>query len=376
MKNLTLLILGRQPEISLAELQAVFPQAQFTSRGEGFVIAENLEAADVDLRRIGGVVKVAKVFSESVRFETSKLYEFLVEKFFGQSGKQVFGISSYGGRSGTLKTLLIGAKKVLKAAGISSRFVNKDFQNLSSAQAQLELLQKKGLEILVATDNKQWWLAETLAVQPFAEYAKRDYEKAARDAYVGMLPPKLAQALVNLAAGDQKNLTVYDPFCGTGTILAEAALLGHRVIGSDINARMIEYSKKNLQALGLTGEVFVHDAGLKKTVECDVVATEGYLGPPRKTIPDPRQRGEIFAEIAALYVKFFGWLQARRVVITLPFYIENGRPKYFSSTEILWALRPLGWLPKAGSEKLLYFRPDQVVGREIVVLSKSPCSEN
>ena len=59
------------------------------------------------------------------------------------------------------------------------------------------------------------------------------------------LHPKLARALINLSAIN-KNQILLDPFCGTGGILLEAGLMGIKVIGSDIEDKMIEGCKKTL----------------------------------------------------------------------------------------------------------------------------------
>jgi tRNA (guanine10-N2)-dimethyltransferase len=59
------------------------------------------------------------------------------------------------------------------------------------------------------------------------------------------LHPKLARALVNLSL-IKKDESLLDPFCGTGGILLEASLIGAKVIGSDIEDKMIEGCKKTL----------------------------------------------------------------------------------------------------------------------------------
>ena len=60
------------------------------------------------------------------------------------------------------------------------------------------------------------------------------------------LHPKIARSLVNLSA-IKKHETLLDPFCGTGGILLEAGLLGMHVIGSDIEKKMIDGCRKNLE---------------------------------------------------------------------------------------------------------------------------------
>lgn len=60
------------------------------------------------------------------------------------------------------------------------------------------------------------------------------------------LHPKIARALVNLS-GIKKQETLLDPFCGTGGVLLEAGLLGIHIIGSDIDKKMIDGCRKNLE---------------------------------------------------------------------------------------------------------------------------------
>jgi tRNA (guanine10-N2)-dimethyltransferase len=51
--------------------------------------------------------------------------------------------------------------------------------------------------------------------------------------------------MVNLSS-IKMGKTLLDPFCGTGGILIEAGLIGVKTIGSDIEEKMIEGCKKNL----------------------------------------------------------------------------------------------------------------------------------
>ena len=67
------------------------------------------------------------------------------------------------------------------------------------------------------------------------------------------LPPRLARAAANLARvrpGDR----VIDPFCGTGALLLEAALLGAKCSGVDRDARMARGALRNFAHLGQTAE--------------------------------------------------------------------------------------------------------------------------
>lgn len=368
-KNLQILvILGRHPAISIAEIRARLPNSKICARENEFAIFENIDS--LDLKKIGGIVKSGIIFDHSLDFPIAKISEFLESEFVEKVGKQNFAISVFPANLKTTKTLLVGAKKFLRKRKISTRFANKEFVNLSSAQSEFEIVRKNGVEILVAISGKNFWLAKLTAVQPFVNYKFRDYEKKFRDAKVGMLPPKLAQILVNLAACDSEKLKVLDPFCGSGGILVEAVLLGHEILGSDVDPRMVDFSRKNLAEFNFTGDIFVHDARQKISKNFDIIATEGYLGPPRRTLPDENMRSKIFVELENLYSDFFAWLDCSRVAICFPVYLENGAPKFFASKTILPKISALGWKMQ-NSEKLIYSRVGQIVGREVVVLEKN-----
>ena len=102
----------------------------------------------------------------------------------------------------------------------------------------------------------------------------------------GSLRPAVAAALVRLAVSDagadMAARGVYDPFCGTGTVAAEAAHLGLPVFASDIDERAVELTRRRLAA-GLPGpapaaallhRVFAHDVrrGPPPRVSAGIVA--------------------------------------------------------------------------------------------------------
>jgi tRNA (guanine10-N2)-dimethyltransferase len=101
------------------------------------------------------------------------------------------------------------------------------------------------------------------------------------------MAPKLARCLVNLARAKVNRLCV-DPFCGTGAIILEAALLGCQVVGSDVDERMIRKSRQNLahfntEPIGL----LLADARLMPLNEVDSVATDPPYGRSTSTYGIP-----------------------------------------------------------------------------------------
>ena len=122
-----------------------------------------------------------------------------------------------------------------RAATLSSAT---SFHNHLTSETKIELLKVGGRYYRV------------IQVQNINAYARRDQERPARDAKVGMLPPKLAQILINLAGELRSGATVLDPFCGTGVVLQEALLMGYRAYGTDVSERMVEYSQRNFRVAG------------------------------------------------------------------------------------------------------------------------------
>jgi len=88
------------------------------------------------------------------------------------------------------------------------------------------------------------------------------------------MPAKLARCMVNLAQPKEGEL-VLDPFCGTGSFLIEASLIGCRVLGFDADRRMAEGSTRNLSFYGVKPEGIVaadarHMPLLGSSVDCAV----------------------------------------------------------------------------------------------------------
>ena len=74
-----------------------------------------------------------------------------------------------------------------------------------------------------------------------------------------LVPRQRARCLVNLT-GVQPGQRFLDPFCGTGSLLVEAALVGAVACGSDIDSVMVNGSRANLRHEDLPGRVRRIDA--------------------------------------------------------------------------------------------------------------------
>jgi tRNA (guanine10-N2)-dimethyltransferase len=71
---------------------------------------------------------------------------------------------------------------------------------------------------------------------------------------------KLARCMVNLSRAGPGRILL-DPFCGTGSQLIEAALMGCEIIGTDLDFRMVNGTLHNLRSFGVRDfSVLVADA--------------------------------------------------------------------------------------------------------------------
>lgn len=97
--------------------------------------------------------------------------------------------------------------------------------------------------------------------------------------YPGSMSPKLARCMVNLTR-IHSGETLLDPFCGTGGILIEAGIIGVRVIGTDIDYKMVKGTRENLQHCGIQDyRVFQEDARkLTLSSKVDAIVTDPPYG--------------------------------------------------------------------------------------------------
>lgn len=75
--------------------------------------------------------------------------------------------------------------------------------------------------------------------------------------YPGVLMPRVARALVNIAKPMEY---LFDPFAGTGGILVEGGLIGVKVIGSDVQRKLLLGAKINLDYYNVDYRLMFQDA--------------------------------------------------------------------------------------------------------------------
>ncbi len=360
-----LAVLGRQAEISQAELVSLFGAVSLV--GEG--LAEFKSAETVSIDRLGGTLKLAQPLDTSPLEFLSALPE----------GKITFGISDYSAKSGrAVGAEALRLKKILTRHGRSVRIVPNRESVLSTATVFHNHLGSKPNCIELIKNDKNWYVG--CGVQNIDAYTQRDQNRPARDAKVGMLPPKLAQILINLCGPLPVKSRILDPFCGTGVVLQEALLMGYAPYGTDLDERMIKYSENNLKWLTKDPEtnwsLAAQDAtSANWTAPIDAVASEIYLGPPLDHVPTDVELTPIKQEITSLLLKFSKNLAGQiesgtPITLAIPAWLRPDGS--YERLNLLDEICSLGYNKKSDVSKtdLLYHREGQVVARELMILRK------
>lgn len=402
-------ILGRQPEFGAAELERLYGASSvhwFSSQ------SMLIKSDSFDFNRLGGSLKAGRVVFES-RGNWRELSEQLTmhySKIWSSAERKItLGISAYGLEvtPRQLQQCGINLKKQLQRCGVSLRLIPNNQAALNTATShhnKLGLSPHKVELLIVRAKSGRIIVAESVGAQNISALAARDQKRPKTDAFVGMLPPKLARIMINLAGlppqlpasapNHRKNAPinpnpalVLDPFCGTGTVLQEALLEGYDVLGSDLSPKMIDYTAENLawlqrkfqprgKIIALTpGDATKFQWSPGRTI--DAVVCETYLGQPFSAPPRPEKLREVAANCNYIITEFLKNLRPQlssqtTLVLAVPAWRDYAGS--FTHLPLLNQLENLGYQPiplqRVHDGNLIYYRENQVVAREILILSR------
>lgn len=381
--------MGREHELCKAEVLSVVKKlvSNYTIvLDKKDVLIIEFEAGEIDINKLGGTIKLFSILESEIAREN--LQNFIQSITPAQTEKRInFGISGYGRID---QKLIYSLGKRLKDHFIemdcSARFVTGKFNDLSSVIVHENKLIERGFELILIEQNGKFIIGQTVAVQDYKAYSKRDFGRPKRDDKNGMLPPKLAQMMINLAEKPTVS-SLYDPFCGSGTILQEGLIMGFQnIYGSDIEKSNIDDTNENLiwveSRFGIQKtniETFVSDV-LKPDRELlvDAVVAEGYLGEParrnvEKAKNDARELGDFYLKALSNLAKMLN--NDGRMILAMPYFIIGKERVFLPITDKLTLIGlkivKLSNVNMTPRDSLLYARPDSFVGREIFVFEKN-----
>lgn len=415
----SLLILGRQPALGMAELESLYGSAAVRGVGTKAAIVE-VDPCLLAFDRLGGSIKFCKVLATLDTTKWDDIERFLIKVSPEHSksmpdGKMLLGLSLYGFSETVPRITSTGLnlKKAIRKTGRSVRLIPNKTPELNSAQVIYnKLTTQNGWELVFVSDNHKTVIGQTVKVQDITSYASRDQQRPKRDSKVGMLPPKLAQIIINMASGlvpeesrqsicevpDGQALpssfipgqVILDPFCGSGVILQEAALMGYEIYGSDIDSRMVEYTEKNLLWLfnqpsykrivrKNSNEDYykleVADATSYKWGTFNFVASETYLGRPFTSQPSSEVLAQTLSGCNIILKKFLQNIATQikpgtRICLAIPTW--QTKQNQFQHLPLIDQITNLGYtrisFEHVRDDQLIYYRPDQIVARELLVI--------
>ncbi|MCK5490700.1 MAG: methyltransferase domain-containing protein [Candidatus Pacebacteria bacterium] len=355
------------------------------------------------LVQIGGIKKISEVIDTYPNQEIA--FEKIISIMEEMPGKKTIGYSLYSTEENEdrkakkifeeIRKRFIDIKKSqIGKSNVRLIFPDNETMELNSASIYKNKLTIRGIELNIMTSGEKFVLSKTITVQNIESYSERDYSRPKRDSHIGMIPPKLAQIMVNLA-NIEKGKTILDPFCGIGTILQEALLNDYKVVGSDANENQVENSEENLKWLSQKyildyPDFKIFQSDIKNITRkinpnsIDAIVTESTLGPVYKKLPTMKEMKKNFEELEKTYLRFFQTAKTvlrsnANLVVTLPAY--KIKPTQYMFTPFIDKLEKIGYSVTCPLDEglitkhtkitsrnsIIYDRPDQIVAREVII---------
>ncbi len=367
--------LGNTPELSFLELTSTFQTVNFQRITQTWVMSNMSD--DFDAKQamdvLGGIVKIASQVAQwSADTSEDKIKQEIADYLISQvkDNKILFAFAQ---NQPIFELSTSDFKLLLKEAKVKSRYLDSTNRGV---KAVIWLNKINIVDLILVHDKEQIYLLKTEAMQDIDNWTNKDRNKPYADRKKGMIPPKVARMMVNLAMSGYKanyKPKLLDPFCGTGTILMEAALLGCVPFGSDLDYKSVLGSIKNMDWLNEQYSLKKNYHFVRRDVsqirptdfpeKVDLIVTEPFLG--RQT-PQEKKLPNIFKGLEKLYLGAFNtWTKIladkARVVIVFPRVEISGR--IYNLNNLIDKLALKGYTRQVAP--IIYARKNALVQREI-----------
>lgn len=377
MKQKYLFILGRNPELSIAELEAFFrkngwnfQQIQTIENGLLIESSEDLEGGII--KKLGGIVSFGKILAEGnsdeifLRLKKTELHNTKSNKLnyviYNFKSKIFPEIEDYLKQRFKSEKLKATEKKLTGNIKMQS--------GDSTGKVSSSLIDE---EYFIFSEKDKAYFGKILESSNYKEIEKRDMEKPIRRNELA-ISPRLAKILVNLSEVPHDG-TLLDPFCGIGIILEEALLQGTKVIGIDKDGNALENAKKNLEWFGFNKDyrlINEDSSKVKISEKISGIATEPDFGKLLKSPPSEVEAAAIIRKFENLISRVLNNLKKNlvngksRIAFTAPLILTKNKKRVgcdFSRISNSTRLKIL-------AEPIAEFREGKIVGRSFIVMGR------
>lgn len=271
-----LYIFGRNPELSLAEIIARYHVHGIEPVFRDITVkgAVLQGSKPISISHCGSVLRRCDIITRiPYTISAESLYKYLFDYLDSEymEDKANWAISNYNLDTFNPKEFSLSfsdrvynqVKQVLKKIRIRKTQLLREFEKnaISPRKLQRKEVLERGFEIVLWFQPDHVILAYTREVIDIDGFAKRDMDRPNKRPLL-LLGLALARTMVNLVSikENRHHLPIYDPFCGMGSIPAEAYMLGVEAYGSDIDVDCVGQTQENLHWLS-TNRKYRQDAG-------------------------------------------------------------------------------------------------------------------
>jgi tRNA G10 N-methylase Trm11 len=242
------------------------------------------------------------------------MFEWLDEK--ASWGLSLYGINNNLDSDFVQDVQSVVGRKVRDAGARKAKKVLPDITSVNEGIRELSsgiVAEKNVIDVQLLKSKNSLFLALTIATIPSTSFQERDLKRPYQNSTIS-LAPRIARMLVNMTMLNEGQ-RLLDPFCGTGTILMEAAVLNINVIGFDKDSQKIKGTWQNINWLRDAGRISknVHaklqrrdarDLRFFDRDSIDAIATEPILIPPLKRFPSEEEAKDMLLDSFKTYREF------------------------------------------------------------------------
>ncbi len=228
---------------------------------------------------------------EIINHLTNRLsFTFFINEFIFSSDNSIVDIKEVASKNPLYKTGSVAIKYKNRSNNINSQPIVKTLAEIYTKNRKV-VLENPDIEVRGLITDSKLYVGSKISEIDRSQFEDRKVQHRPFFSPIS-LHPKVARALVNLTSV-KRNQVLLDPFCGTGGILLEAGLMGIKVIGSDVEEKMIEGCKKTLDFYKIkNNKLFCSDIGeLQNYIDTvDSIATDLPYGKSTTTKGEKMER--------------------------------------------------------------------------------------